>query len=62
MPDRTGCLSGLGAFFISWLLIFAWFTGIWESAADRNVLFFFAELVIPPIGVIHGLLHWFGVI
>ena len=47
---------------LAWFCVCAWATSFWEALTHRNFLLFAFDILIPPIGVICGALHWFGVI
>ena len=39
----------------------AWFTGVGSSIANDQMGLLLIDVFIPPVGVIHGALVWFGV-
>ena len=38
----------------------AWFTGLFQAVEEGSFFWFVANMMIPPIGVISGLIHWFS--
>jgi len=53
-------LSGFSNFVITFAILGAYITGIVHSAMTSNVVMLILDLVIPPVGIIHGVGIWFG--
>lgn len=53
----TASAALIGAWFVS---LCAWITAIVTTVQTSNIAMLIVDLLIPPVGVIHGLMIWFG--
>ena len=53
-------MNDITSLLISIAVIGAYITGIVHSAMTSNVVMLILDLVIPPVGIIHGVGIWFG--
>jgi hypothetical protein len=53
-------MNDITSLLISVTVIGAYITGIVNSAMTSNVVMLILDLVIPPVGIIHGIGIWFG--
>ena len=38
----------------------AWLRGLFQAVEDGSFLWFTVNVMIPPVGIINGLIQWFG--
>ena len=58
VKEYTTTAAAIAVFWIA--LPGAWFTGLFQAVEEGSFFWFLANMMIPPIGVINGLIQWFS--
>ena len=54
-------IIGAPIFFVFYFVLpGAWFTGLFQAVEEGSFFWFVTNMMIPPLGIISGLIHWFS--
>jgi len=59
LDNMGGCIIGGGALTIYLGSFAAWVTAIVHTVKTDDIAMLLVDILIPPVGVIHGLMIWF---